>query len=259
MVAASQDFGADLEHAETLLKKFAEFMHHDLNKHGDRIAKIDSMAQQLCENKYTPNHLIDNIDDRCSALNQLWRELNTLAQVRRQTLEGAIEVHAFDKDCDDLITWAVEKASFLGQIQSFEDLADLDLASVHTLTKQQDALGQELTALSEELERLNAESTRLYGQYPETREHIETRLDDAETIYADLVRQLSERRQRLKRAQAMFALNAEFAEINEWLRDMLTKITSGDQEKQQLSAELLIKRHKEHKSEVDMQQSKVNV
>jgi spectrin beta len=256
VVAASQDFGTDLEHAETLLKKFNEFMQHDLEKHKDRITRIDYMAQQLCENKYTPSNLIDGIDERCSSLNQLWRDLSTLAEVRRQTLEGAIEVHAFDKDCDDLITWASEKAAFLQQQQ--EEFADLDMASVHTLCKQQDSLEQELTALSEELERLIAESARLCTQYPETKEHIETRLEDADSIYNDLLRKLNERKDRLESSQAMFALNAECIELNEWLRDMLTKITSNDtQQQQQLSAELLIKRHKEFKSEIDTQQVKV--
>ena len=114
LVAASQEFGTDLEHAETLLKKFIEFI-NDLNKNSDRIRKIDEMAQSLCENKYTPNSHIDSIDDKCSALNEMWRELNTLTNVRKQTLEGAIEIHTFDKDCDDLITWATEKDRFLLQ------------------------------------------------------------------------------------------------------------------------------------------------
>ena len=114
VVAASQEFGSDLEHAETLLKKFSEFI-SDLNKNSDRIRKIDEMAQCLCENKYTPNSHIDSIDDKCSTLNDMWRELNTLTDVRKQTLEGAIEVHTFDKDCDDLITWATEKERFLLQ------------------------------------------------------------------------------------------------------------------------------------------------
>jgi spectrin beta len=114
VVAASQEFGSDLEHAETLLKKFSEFI-SDLSKNSDRIRKIDEMAQCLCENKYTPNSHIDSIDDKCSTLNDMWRELNTLTDVRKQTLEGAIEVHTFDKDCDDLITWATEKERFLLQ------------------------------------------------------------------------------------------------------------------------------------------------
>ena len=114
MVAASQEFGADLEHAEALLKKFGEFT-SNLVKSGERIRKVDEMAQALCENKYTPNVHIDSIDDKCSAVNEMWRELKTLANVRKQTLEGAIEVHTFDKDCDDLITWATEKENFLLQ------------------------------------------------------------------------------------------------------------------------------------------------
>lgn len=103
-VAASTDFGADLEHADALLKKFLEFI-VEIEKDETRVTRLDDLAQQLCENAYTPKQWIEVIDARCGQMNRAWQELNTLALVRRQTLEGAIEVHAFDKDCDDLITW----------------------------------------------------------------------------------------------------------------------------------------------------------
>lgn len=104
VIAASQDFGADLEHADALLKKFMEFM-GELERNAERVTRLDELAQQLCENPYTPKQCIEAIDERCGEMTRAWQELNTLAEVRRQTLEGAIEVHAFDKDCDDLITW----------------------------------------------------------------------------------------------------------------------------------------------------------
>jgi hypothetical protein len=108
IVAASQDFGADLEHADALLKKFLEFL-VELDKNAERVARLDELAQTLCENKYTPKQWIEQIDERCGEMTRAWQELTTLAAVRKQTLEGAIEVHAFDKDCDDLITWLVNK------------------------------------------------------------------------------------------------------------------------------------------------------
>lgn len=257
VVAASQDFGTDLEHAETLLKKFNEFI-SDLNKNSNRIRKIDEMAQQLCENKYTPNSHIESIDDKCSLLNEMWRDLNTLADVRKQTLEGAIEVHTFDKDCDDLITWAGEKERFLTQ----EDIG-YDLASVYTLAKQQEALENELTALSEELERLNMESARLCGQYPETRDHIETRLEDADSGYNDLLQHLSTRKDKINQSQAMFLFANEYNEMLEWLRETLLKITSAELSQNTIglgevnNVEMLIKRNREYRLEIDLQQPKI--
>jgi hypothetical protein len=135
------------------------------------------------------------------------------------------------------------------------------LASVYTLAKQQESLENELTALSDELERLNVESSRLCKQYPETKEHIETRLDDADVTYNDLLKQLSTRKDKINQSQAMFIFGNEFNELSEWLREMLVKITSSDLSGAQLSevnnAELLIKRHKEHKTEIDLQQPKL--
>ena len=116
-------------------------------------------------------------------------------------------MHAFDKDCDDLIQWAMEKEGLLGH----EELASCDLATVLTLAKQQALLESELTeALSEELERLKAESARLSLHYPETREHIGARLEDAEAIYAQLVKQLFARKHKIEQAQTMFVFLDEF-------------------------------------------------
>ena len=137
-----------------------------------------------------------------------------------------------------------------------------DLASVYTLAKQQESLESELTALSEELERLNAESIRLVKQYPETKEHIETRLDDADATYNDLFKQLASRKEKINQSQAMFLFTNEFSELSEWLREMLVKITSSELSGGQMSevnnAELLIKRHKELKTEIDLQQPKLS-
>ncbi len=257
VVAASQDFGTDLEHAEALLVKFNEFV-SELNGSSMRVARIDEMAQDLCENEYTPGSFIERIDEKCSALNEMWKELSTLAEVRRQTLEGAIEVHAFDKDCDDLITWAVEKESFVRQ----EEIG-LDLASVFTLAKQQESLEGELIALKEELERLNGEAARLGEQYPETKEHIETRLEDAETTYGDFFKQLHARKEKIKNSQSAFLLSNEFSEISEWLREVQARITmtelgcSSDASGGVNNAEMLVKKHRECKVEIDLQQPKI--
>lgn len=141
-----------------------------------------------------------------------------------------------------------------------------------TLAKQQDALENELTALAEELERLGSESARLCSQYPETKEHIETRLEDADTTYNDLLQQLQSRKEKIQQSQASFLLANEFNELTEWLRDMQAKVTSGDLNSVNNStmsaavgeaagevgnAELLIKKHRELKVEIDLQQPKI--
>ncbi len=121
-----------------------------------------------------------------------------------------------------MITWASEKEAFL---KSQEDIG-YDLASVFTLAKQQDSLENELTALSEELERLNSESKRLCTQYPETKDHIETRLEDADSTYNDLFKQLQNRKENIQHSQSSFLLANDYNELSEWLRSMLSKLTS---------------------------------
>ena len=251
IIASSQDYGSDLEHAETLLKRFNEFM-KDLGKNGESVQKIDNLAQRLCENKYTPGSFIDFIDEKCSSMNESWLELNKIAEARRQTLEGAIEVHAFDKDCDDLITWATEKENFL----KVEDVG-YDLASVHTLAKQQEAFEVEFNSLSESLEGLNKEAERLCHLYPETKDHIDERLEDADGKYNELVKNFAVRREKIQLSKDLFVFLNGYHELSEWLRDTLVTITSYELTNDVNGAELLVRKNKDHKAEIDLQQNKI--
>lgn len=256
VIASSQDFGQDLEHAELLAKKFQQFSNY-LSKNSTKISQFDDLAQQLCENKFTPSFYIENIDERCSFINNIWNHLNVMTDIRRKTLEGAIEVHAFDKDCDDLIAWASEKEKFLNN-----EVIGYDLASVHTLAKQQEALENELSSLGEELERLNSESKRLLENYPATKDHVENKLDEADLKYNQVLQHLVQRRNKIQNSQNMFVYANEFNELSEWLREMLVKLTSVELSPQHgigevNSAEMLIQKHREHKIEIDSQQSKI--
>ena len=116
---------------------------------------------------------------------------------------------------------------------------------------------------------MSSESRRLCTQYPETKEHIETRLEDADTTYNELLQQLQSRKEKIQQSQASFLLANEFNELSEWLRDMQAKVTSGDLNSAVVSqigeaagevgnAELLIKKHRELKVEIDLQQPKIH-
>lgn len=136
------------------------------------------------------------------------------------------------------------------------------MASFYTLAKQQESLEAELDTLKDELDRLCQESVRLSSQYPETSEHIETRLEDARIQYDSLQRELKSRKERIQIARDLFAFSNEFQELAEWFRDMLARITAQQDlntiaTNEVNSAELLIKRHREMKIEIDLQQARV--
>lgn len=144
-------------------------------------------------------------------------------------------------------------------------LLGYDVASFNSVANQQESLESELDSLRDELERLSGESARLSAQYPETREHIETRLDDARTQYESLLRELKARRVRIESARDLLAFGNEYYELSEWFRDMLARLSTAHQELVLVhgddhvnSAELLVKRHREMKIEIDLQQPRVN-
>jgi len=164
---------------------------------------------------------------------------------------------------------AQEKENLISDraVSNAEQLLGYDLASFYSLAKQQESLEAELDTLKDELERLTQESVRLSSQYPETRDHIETRLEDARIQYESLLRELKTRKERIQAARELFAFSNEFQELSEWFRDMLARITAqqdlnsigagGGTGNEVNLAELLVKRHREMKIEIDLQQARV--
>ena len=71
-VAASEDYGNDLEHCEMLQKKFNDFT-HDLLAGEDRVVAVDDLAQKLMDEGHTDAEFISN---RREEVRQLWADVN---------------------------------------------------------------------------------------------------------------------------------------------------------------------------------------
>ena len=68
----------------------------DIEANESRVTEVNLLAQKL-ENERHPD--IKIIRSRQSALNQSWKDLNTVARYRQQRLSGAHEIQKFNRYC----------------------------------------------------------------------------------------------------------------------------------------------------------------
>ena len=89
--ASSQEFGRDFEHAELLFIQFTGYMER-LATNAERIQRIDNMARAICQNHFTTTVQIERVSERCSLIDGMWKELNSLIELRRRSLEETVNV-----------------------------------------------------------------------------------------------------------------------------------------------------------------------
>jgi len=64
------------------------------------------------------NELLDDVYDydvegNTKEVNSMWEDLSELASARKEALNGAKKVHAFDKKIDETLEWILEKEALL--------------------------------------------------------------------------------------------------------------------------------------------------
>lgn len=139
-VAASEDYGKDLDDVERLIHNFDLFL-ANLSTHEDKLTNFNTFANQLI------NDVQDqDIDTRTRDVRSLWDDLMELAMARKEALIGAKKVHSFDKKIDDTLDWILEKEALLST-----DVNCQDTETIQELKQKQLGIRQDAKAINEQV------------------------------------------------------------------------------------------------------------
>lgn len=224
-VAASEDYGRDVEHVEILIQKFESFL-STLNASHDRIESLKTTAKNLLDElDVDPNKISSKIDD----VNQLWDDLNELAHARQDALSGAKLVHVFDRDADETVAWISEKEAALYS----EDYGE-DLETVHALIRKHAGFEHDLAAVKEQVswftvatfivycnfhfvsvqvDSVVKEALRLADRFPDAREHISVRHEETICAWEDLLKKAAQRKDKLQQADVLQAYFDDYRDL----------------------------------------------
>ncbi|KAJ8038539.1 Spectrin alpha chain, non-erythrocytic 1 [Holothuria leucospilota] len=242
LIAASTDLGVDLEHVEVLRKNFEEF-NKDLEAHEGEVNKVNEVADQLVAEEHPET---ETIKEKQKEMNDAWERLKMLARLRREKLDGALEIQTFNRDADETISWINEKDTLL----STDDYGR-DLPSVQALERKHDGLERDLNALEDKVTALCQEADRLEQAHPDSAPEVQSKKDEIANNWENLRSKADDRKVKLDESHKLQRFLTDYRELTVWVVEMRTMIESDELAKDVPGAEALIERHQEHKSEID--------
>ena len=248
-VAASEDYGRDVEHVELLIQKFESFM-TSLGSNEHKVADIKTESEKLLEDKHPEP---ERINSKLEEVEQLWEELRELSSARQDALAGAKQVHAFDRDADETIRWIIEKDAII----SSEDYGQ-DLETIQSLARKHHGFERDLAAVKEQVDSVVKEAKRLAELFPDAREHISVKHMETVEVWNTLLEKSAERKDKLFQREKLQSYFGDHAELLAWIVEMRAKVTAPDLPKDVASSETIISRHDEYKVEIDSRETAIN-
>lgn len=244
-VAASDDYGSDFEHCEELSDAFRTFVEEDLAVGQDRVTKNNTAAQKLQSER---NRNAGEAKEKNAEVRKDFALLREACKNRKEALHGALKVHAFDRDCDDLLEWMEQKESAANNKDYGESLRDTqeqinkhaglqrDLAAIgkQVRTGRGGAWLRMLTtvisgaASSAQVEKLFAASEKLCSTYPDAAEHVAERKKDVNQAWSDLKETAEARRERLQAAVDMYKYLDNYREFMAWIADIMSRLMADN-------------------------------
>ncbi|XP_043282558.1 spectrin beta chain, non-erythrocytic 5 isoform X2 [Venturia canescens] len=241
-VAASEDYGRDVEHVELLIQIFDNFL-AGLTTSESRVFSIIDTGQKLIE---INNPEVSKIKAKIDETKQQWDDLKELAHARQEALAGAKQVHMFDRTADETIAWIQEKEASLSS-----DGYGHDLETIQALVRKHQGFETDLAAVKEQVESVMAEASRLAELFPDAREHIAVKHEEADEAWSELLEKAAQRGSKLAQAEKLQAYFDEYRDLLSWINEMVAKVTAQELARDVPGAEALILRHNEYKVEID--------
>merc|ERR1711892_485679 len=157
-LAASEDYGKDVSHVEMLIKTFDSFM-QTISSSEERIGRVSELSSKLIKEKNTHKDIIDR---KTKEITQLWEDLKELATARHEALSGAKQVHVFDKNADETISWIGEKEAEISA-----DEVGQDLETIQSLIERQEGFQRDLAAIQQQVASVEKEASILCVLFPD--------------------------------------------------------------------------------------------
>ena len=241
-VAASEDYGKDVSHVERLIKTFDSFMQTILSSE-ERVNKVVERGSALIAADNSHKMIIS---EKTEEITQLWEDLKELTSARHEALSGAKQVHVFDKNADETISWIGEK-----EAEMSTDETGQDLETIQSLIERQQGLTRDLAAIQEQVLAVEQEAGVLCELFPDAAAHIQSKREYLGQAMNNLLHLSSSREEKLQQNQQIQRYFDDYRELMAWSSEVMAKITSPDLAADLSGAETLISRHKEIRSEID--------
>ncbi len=225
------DVGTDYEHCVALIKKADETI---APQYEEKLQFILALGDKLVKMGQTDHELV--LEKKNRLLNQ-FKQIREGVEQYKAKLNGALEVHAFTRDYDDLQE-RIKAKTYLLTLDT--DLRTLD--AVQAAQSKLIDLERDLKAIEQKVNQLSAESRRL---------NVSEKMSSIQTEWAALGELLSQRKAKLDFAYAYNKFIVEYSELSAWLVDMHTRVHTQPEPSTLSEAETAFNLHQERRTELE--------
>jgi spectrin alpha len=223
------------DNVEVLIKKHEDF-DKAINGHEEKIAALQVLADQLIAQQHYAGKLID--DKRNDVLKR-WRHLKEDLIEKRSRLGDEQTLQQFSRDADEIENWIAEKLQ-LATEESYKDPANIQ--SKH---QKHQAFEAELAANADRIQSVLAMGGNLIekNQCSGSEEAVQKRLTQIADQWEYLTQKTTEKSLKLKEANKQRTYIAAVKDLDFWLGEVESLLTSEDAGKDLASVQNLMKKH----------------
>ncbi|KAH8380943.1 spectrin beta chain isoform X1 [Drosophila serrata] len=243
VVAGSQELGQDFDHVTLLSERFNEFARDTEAVGGERVAKVNGIADNLIQAGHSDSATIAEWKDN---LNESWQDLLELIDTRTQMLAASRELHKFFHDCKDVLGRILEKQ------HGVSDELGRDAGSVSTLQRKHYNFLQDLTTLYSQVQQIQEESAKLQDAYAgDKAKEITNREQEVLHAWDNLQAMCDARKQKLADTGDLFRFFNMVRILMIWMEDLVRQMNTSEKPRDVSGVELLMNNHQSLKAEID--------
>lgn len=225
----------ETDNVEALIKKHEDF-DKAINGHEEKIAALEVLADQLITGDHYASKLID--DKRNTVLDR-WTHLKEGLIEKRSRLGDEQTLQSFSRDADEIENWIAEKLQ-LATEESYKDPANIQ--SKH---QKHQAFEAELAANADRIQSVLAMGDNLIkkNQCSGSEDAVQKRLTQIADQWEYLTHKTTEKSLKLKEANKQRTYIAAVKDLDFWLGEVESLLTSEDSGKDLASVQNLMKKH----------------
>lgn len=237
------------DNVEALIKKHEDF-DKAINAHEDKIATLQTLADQLIAAEHYAAKPID--ERRCQVLHR-WRHLKDALIEKRSKLGESQTLQQFSRDADEIENWIAEKLQ-LATEENYKDPANIQ--SKH---QKHQAFEAELAANADRIQSVLAMGGNLIEKHQcaGSEDAVQKRLASIADQWEYLTQKTTEKSMKLKEANKQRTYIAAVKDLDFWLGEVESLLTSEDAGKDLASVQNLMKKHQLVEADIQAHEERI--
>ncbi|XP_072162112.1 spectrin alpha chain [Bemisia tabaci] len=246
---AADEVDSKGDNVETLIKKHEDF-DKAVNAHEEKIADVQRFADRLIAAEH---YAAVPINDKREQVLERWQHLKEALFKKRFKLGESQTLQQFSRDADELENWIAEKLQ-LATEESYKDPANIQ--SKH---QKHQAFEAELAANADRIQSVLAVGQNLIDKHQcaGSEEAVQARLGSIAEQWEYLTQKTSEKSLKLKEANKQKTYIAAVKDLDFWLGEVESLLTSEDSGKDLASVQNLIKKHQLIEADIQAHEDRI--